>query len=570
MRNCKSYGLNHVRFHTNCPPDAAFEAADEVGMYLQPELCGIPYAEINRILDTYGNHPSFCMLSLNNEAFSHNKETQYIIQSAKKRDNRHLYTCTTNPLKADCVDDFYISAWGHESTKEWPFFKPIVGITWGGGDVVSASRFNTCAPETMSNFATEIKGVNAPVIAHEMGQWAMFPVLSETSKYTGVLRNTNYERIANMLKMRGMLHLATDFAYASGKFSALIYKEEMESAMRTPNFAGYQLLGLHDCQSYDVAIIGILDAFGESKGIVSPNEHSQYCNSVVPLAKMVKRVWHSNETFSSKVDIANFRFEDIKGAKLQWSVIDTENRIIKSGYLKRRDALKGQLTSFDDIKFDLSEIKKATKLTLIITICGTQYQNNWDFWVYTPVLESVSSDVLIVTADKWSQLKEKISEDKKILLLLNNQTIKDSRDSCFTPIFWNTIFKWAQKSHTTGILCNPTHPVFSEFPTESYSNWQWWDITMNAWAMDISSLPLELSPIIQVIDSYSINHKLAYLWECKIGNTKIMVSSIDFTRDMQNRLASKQLKNSILNYMNSGRFSPEIELKTSDLMTIMR
>ena len=37
---CKEWGLNGMRFHSWCPPEAAFEAADELGFYLQPE-CGM-------------------------------------------------------------------------------------------------------------------------------------------------------------------------------------------------------------------------------------------------------------------------------------------------------------------------------------------------------------------------------------------------------------------------------------------------------------------------------------------------------------------------------------------------
>ena len=34
----KSWGINHFRFHSWCPPEAAFEAADELGVYFQAEL----------------------------------------------------------------------------------------------------------------------------------------------------------------------------------------------------------------------------------------------------------------------------------------------------------------------------------------------------------------------------------------------------------------------------------------------------------------------------------------------------------------------------------------------------
>lgn len=76
----KEYGMNHVRFHSWCPPEAAFEAGDEVGMYLQAELPmwikdvgKYPYRrdffekEMYAILDAYGNHPSFILMCNGNE-----------------------------------------------------------------------------------------------------------------------------------------------------------------------------------------------------------------------------------------------------------------------------------------------------------------------------------------------------------------------------------------------------------------------------------------------------------------------------------------------------------------------
>lgn len=80
FRSAKEWGLNHLRFHSWCPPKAAFEVADSLGFYLQvelplwslnvgenPAMNQFLYDEAKRILSEYGNHPSFCFLSLGNE-----------------------------------------------------------------------------------------------------------------------------------------------------------------------------------------------------------------------------------------------------------------------------------------------------------------------------------------------------------------------------------------------------------------------------------------------------------------------------------------------------------------------
>ena len=71
-------GLNHVRFRGYCPPDAAFAAADKVGMYLQPEAQSS--AHLDAIADTYGHHPSLVLITLGNECFVYNNGTKTPIQ----------------------------------------------------------------------------------------------------------------------------------------------------------------------------------------------------------------------------------------------------------------------------------------------------------------------------------------------------------------------------------------------------------------------------------------------------------------------------------------------------------
>jgi hypothetical protein len=568
MGVAKEYGLNSLRFHTWCPPEAAFEAADELGLYLQVELpsgwggdvkADYPMRELETISDAYGNHPSFCMLTLGNERFTHNDNTKKAITDAKQYDIRHLYTCTSHPLAMHCVDDYYEAA--DAGTKD----KLLVGIEWGGGDVVTSTRFNTKAPETKSDYRNAIRDFDVPIVSHEAGQWAMFPNLDEISKYTGVLENTNYERIKKALDGKGMLEYAADFAKASGKFASILYKEEIESALRTPNFGGICLLGITDYQGQNLTVVGILDAFWESKGIVSPKQHRMYCSPVVPLARMEKRVWKQNETFTAFAEIAHFGEKDLWKTQPTWSITSENGKVLFKGQFAQVNIPTGGLTSLGDILVSLNKIAAPQKLILSIEIPSTEIKNTWDFWVYPSEVEANVSKVKVF--NRWNNdVKNALAMGESVLLLPQKESLKDGyRESCFTTIFWNSLFKNLQKAHTLGVLCDPSHPVFTGFPTDSYSNWQWWDITMHANAMYLNNAPRQLNPLVQVIDSYHINDKLAYVWECKVGKGKLMVATVDFTTDIENRTASKQLEKSILDYMNTDAFNPNTELHFSDL-----
>ena len=580
MAQSKAYGLNHLRCHTWCPPEAAFVAADEYGIILQVELpsYGPEYKELTRIIDHFGNHPSFCLLSLGNELFNHDENSKKAINDARKHDARHLYTCTSNPVANNCDDDFFVSAWGWGTDSIVDTYpekiniggKPIVGIVWSGGDGVSTTRFNTQLPETQFDYREEVKQSPVPVISHEAGQWAMFPDLDAIGKYSGTLRNSNYERIKLRLEKRGMLSQAHDFALASGKFSALLYKEEIESALRTPNLAGINLLGINDFQGQNLAVVGVLDEFWDSKNLVNANIHSQYCNAIVPLALMEKRIWRQNEIFNAQIELAHYGETDLFNVCPRWQITSADGKIMIEGMLAQQDLSHGELKSLGKISFQANKLKAPQKYILTVDIDQNKIKNSWDFWVYSSDLTIDRGKVLILNS--WGkEAKSALESGKNVLLIPNVKSLTDGyRENCFTPVFWNSIFKWMQKAHTLGVLCDPASRVFSQFPTENYSNWQWWDIAMNSNAMCLNKFPQQLKPLIQVIDTYAINDKLAYLWECKIGKGKLVVSTINFSEKTDKRPACTQLYKSVLNYMNSNEFNPKDELSMQFLDNLFK
>lgn len=567
----REWGMNHLRFHSWCPPRAAFEAADEAGVILQIELphadiAGTkknPYKELIRILDEYGNHPSFCMITLGNERFNHDAASQAAIDKGRAHDPRHLYACTSHPVDNHCTDDFYISAWGINDLQPNGWGTPIAGIEWGGGDVVSKSRFNTAVPETSSDYRAAIAGARAPIVTHEVGQWAMFPRLDVLDKYTGVLVNTNYQRVKEKLERRGMLDRARKFADASGKFSAIFYKEEIESALRTPGLAGFSLLGINDFPGQHLSVIGMLDEFWDDKGIVTPAFHAMYSRAVVPLARMERRVWLAGETFRADVEIANYGLDDLDGA-VHWTVTDRRGRTVGKGAFPRRTIAQGGLTGAGRVELPLAG-EEARKLTLTVFVPGRDVRNCWDFWVYPSGDTAQTGDVHI--ADRWDERAKRVLEKGgSVLLVPAGESLKQGfRESCFTPVFWNSIFKWMQKSHTLGLLCDPAHPVFASFPTDSHADWQWWDVVMHANAMYLNDLPQQIEPLVQAIDSYVFCDKLAYLWECRVGRGKLVVCTVDLLGDLSGRPVSRQLRHSLLGYMNGNFFAPDVNLRPEQI-----
>ena len=294
FETCRAWGLNHMRFHSWCPPEAAFEAADKLGFYLQPEpgmwneiSPGTPmekmlYEETDRMIKAYGNHPSFMLLSASNEPKGKWKESlSKWVEHYRKEDPRRLYTSGTGhterevPGLTEGTDYLAIQRIGPKMLRR--------ESAWFGGD-----------------YGQSLVDINVPVISHEVGQWVAYPDYDIIKKFTGYMRPGNYEIFRDSLKAHGLLEKNKAFAQASGRFQLACYKEEIEANLRTPGLGGFQLLDLHDYLGQGSAFVGLLDAFWEPKGYATPEEFKEFCNTTVPLARLRQRIFTTADAFERR------------------------------------------------------------------------------------------------------------------------------------------------------------------------------------------------------------------------------------------------------------------------------
>ena len=572
LQTVKNYGLNTVRFHSWCPPEAAFAAADKLGLYFQIECSSWAnsgtsigdggaideyiYKEGDRILSAYGNHPSFCMMAYGNEPAGVNQNAYLgkLLTYWKAKDNRRVYTSGAGwPVIPE--NDFNLTA------------EPRIQ-RWGEG---LKSIINREAPQTMFDYHEIISKYAIPTVSHEIGQWCVYPDFKEIVKYTGVLKPTNFEIFRESLTANNMGDQAEDFLMASGKLQALCYKADIEAALRTPGFAGFHLLQLHDFPGQGTALVGILNPFFESKGYITAEEFRMFCNETVPLARIQKLVYNNNETFKASVEIAHFGEKPIEKAEIICQVIDEKGEILRKEIFTKDRIEIGNCSEIGLYQMDLSDLKTAQKLTLEVFLADTPYRNQWDFWVY-PANPEVNNGKVLVT-DKLDKNAETTLKNGGFVLLLNYGKVGKEKGAQvavgFSTVFWNTAWTHNQPPHTLGILCDPKHPVFSDFPTEFHSNWQWWDPVSHSQAMILDSFPANLKPLIQPIDTWFENRRLALAFEVKAAGGKLMVCSIDMQNIFETRLVSKQLLLSILNYMNSDAFNPQVEVDLSKVNELM-
>ncbi len=567
IRIAKSYGLNQFRFHSWCPPQAAFEAADRLGFYFQVEgpfwatvgngghVDEFIYSECDRILREYGNHPSFCFLAYGNEPSGKNQNRFLgdLINHWKKQDHRHLYTSASGwPIIPESDYHSALEPRGHQ---------------WGAG---LSSRMNAKPPETITDYRDFVSRYKVPVVSHEIGQWCVYPNFAEIGKYTGVTRAYNFEIFRDSLKENHMLDQARDFLMASGKLQTLCYKEEIESALRTPGFGGFQLLDLHDFPGQGTALVGVLDAFWDSKGYVTPQQYHRFACETVPLARMNKRVWTSAETFTATVEISHFGAVPFENTVPEWSITDTEGRTIASGSLPEQRIPLGNGTELGKVSLPLAAVASPQKLCLAVSLRGTDYCNDWDFWVYPSTIDLTTPSDILVAEELDEKAISALQSGGKVLLLLPPGSVKGKIAMGFTPIFWNTAWTQKQAPHTLGILCNPQHLAFTQFPTEYHSNWQWWELVTKSEPMILTDLPPDLRPIVQVVDDWFTNRWLGLVFEAKVSGGRLMVCTIDLSTDLDRRPVARQLRYSLLKYMDSPAFNPKHTLQIEDIKNLFQ
>jgi len=555
----KVYGFNHVRFHSWCPPEAAFTAADQLGLILQVEnpmwipdgrvsanalRTGFIRQEAEAIVDTYGNHPSFGLMTMGNELGSAlDVFLRNLVQSLQARDPRHLYTSTSAPDNMLRPDDYFVSA----------------GPRWQNlrGD----PRLEANPPDTDFDYRQYVKKLDRPIVAHELGQWTVFPDFSEAHSYTGSLQPRYLDLYREALERNGMFDQAEAFRQASGALMLELYKEEIESNLRTPGLTGFQLLGLTDWPGFGPAFIGVLNTLAESKGLITPQAFQRFCGPTVPLLRLKKRTWTTNETLEAPIEIAHYGPNAIEALKTAWVVRDAAGRTVASGGQPSTKVPTGGLTALGGIHLVLRNFPAPARYSIQVSADG--FANDWDFWLYPEKRPALPSGLVIAT--RWDDdTKRQLAAGRNVVLMLDPREPARTTPTTFTTIFW--AHSWFPERHETmGILCQPSHPALADFPTDSHANWQWWDLMSKSRAFVLNGGPAGFQPIVQVIDDAARSYRLGAVFEARVGAGKLLATSFDLVNSLDTRVAARQFRYSLLRYAASRDFNPHSELQPAFL-----
>ncbi len=577
FKKCREYGINHMRFHSYCPPEAAFAAADIMGMYLQPEGPSWPnhgvrlnrgmnidkylLEESKRIIDTYGNHPSFVMMAAGNEpAGDWVTYCNNWVKEMKKYDPSRVY-CGASVG----------GGWAWDDGSEYHVKGGARGLDWDRQAPQSTDNYfdQILHPRNFKPASNASESVNThPIIAHEQGQWCAFPDFKEIHQYDGVYKARNFEIFRDLLADNGMASQADNFLMASGKLQTLCYKYEIERNLRTKEYAGFQLLSLNDYSGQGTALVGPLNVFWKEKGYVNGNQWREFCYPLVILASFPKFVFTNDETPKIPISIYNAYSSAVSPEKIQYMIFSEDSLILADGTLESKTIPIGKDFLLGSIQCNFSQIEKPSKFTLLVNIDNT-IVNHWDFWVYPkemPNLKIKDKDIYIT--DTLDEKAMKTLRKGGNVLLTAAGKVKFGQDvkQTYLPVFWNTSWFKMRPPHTTGAYIDAQHPLFKEFPTDNWSNLNWWELLNKAQVMNLSELPASYQPPIQPIDTWHVSRKLGMLIEAKVLKGKLLMTTMDITNRLDQRVVARQMRHAILAYMNSDAFSPTLTL-TPELIT---
>jgi hypothetical protein len=601
FETCKRWGLNHMRFHSWSPPDAAFEAADQIGFYLQVEpgmwneispgtlMERMLYEETDRMIRAYGNHPSFMLMSASNEPKGKWKEAlSKWVEHYRKEDPRRLYTTGT----------------GHTE-------REIENLT-EGTDYLALHRIGSNMLRRESgwfgrDYALTLEDINLPVIAHEVGQWAAYPDYDVIKKFTGYMRPSNFEIFRDSMKAHGLLEKNKELVYNSGRFQLAAYKEEIEANLRTPGLSGFQLLGLHDYLGQGTALVGLLDAFWDPKSYITPEEFKQFCNPTVPLARLKQRVFTSADTLDADLELAHYGPEPIERGMGVWKVPGTPLR----GELPPRAIPIGKNISLGKITADLSKLLAPGEYKLAVTVAPesfftpvsrdivpgpkvvkgvTYFENEWRFWVFPAsdpeehALRQLTSGVEVgpcqpvrvpgvLVTTSWDEAEAKLALGGRVVFVAHTSNLSwNSPPLDNVPIFWNRLMSpaWGRmlglwidrKIEKTKSL------MLGGFPTSSHFDWQWAEIIQNVRAVNLDNMPAELEPVVWGIDDWNRNYKLGLLFELAVGDGKLLVSAFDVSNPASPNPVIRQLRYGLLKYARGDCFQPQVSVSPEQVRSL--
>lgn len=558
LANYKKFGINHVRFHSWCPPGAALRAADELGIYVQVELSQWDFNAFEKdedffyfkdqasaILDTFSNHPSLIAITWGNELRTKRRDRlSKLCRIMRERDNSRLYAEGSNVFYGERginLDSDFVMAQGNLD-EEWR----------GAFADYSKGFLENKEPDTRTNYSQALPDAPIPIISFEVGQFQTYPDYREIEKYTGLLKPLNLQKFAD-LRSDYQKSRQDDYHRVTCNLSNLCYREEAEAVLRTQNMNGISILGLQDFPGQGTALIGMLDALGDPKPAADAAKFKQSFNSVVPLVTLDKRIFSSNEDVRGKVLVSNYSKDDLK--RYVFFTITCEGKEVFSQKLYT-NAPQGTLTYTGQVAFNTSianAVDSLKKLEVRMELEDTEFVNTYDLWVVPASQSDAEGPHVVHQLDETVHERLKAGEHILFLPYVNKDTVPVSVQSSFIPSFWCwNMFRKYSTSGTMGLLNDTKHPVFDKFPVDEGTTHLFWHLLKNGRSL-IKKCD-GITNISEMIDNIQRNNEMTMLYEVGCEKGSLLVSTFAYSEAIEAKFFRLKLSEYVKN-LNEGKLA---------------
>lgn len=557
----KEYGINHYRYHTACPPDAAFTAADLLGVYMAPELPfwgtvaeegeegydererDFLFQEGFRILREYGHHPSFLWLSLGNELWGSKDVLNRMMRAYREADDTKLYSSGANNYQfvPDVLDEenvFVVVRLGRERLirGSYAMCDAPQGIVQTTAPESVSNYDASIVPETLGQsgeagkvqiqYGTGVKEVDAqsadalipdvPVISHEVGQYVFYPDFSEIPHYTGPLKPRNIEAMREKLERAGLYGEHEAFFRQTGHLAVECYKREIETLLRSREVSGFQLLDLQDYTGQGTALVGVLNAMMENKGLISAEEWREFCAGTVVLGEFASFTGMMGEDIRFDVQISECDPEK-QHSCIRCTLMDGERELYACDVTP--GARQGRLTDAVSVTFPAECYREAmqeriTGLTVVLTLAdGTR--NHYPIWLIPRVDIRITREGI----EKDGRMVAFVSAEEKAdgaAIVVPSAEGQLPAEYC-TDFWCYPMFRSISESMgkpvpvgTMGLSIDTASPLLKRFAQEDYTTPAWYAILQTA---HVQRLPADIYPAVQMIDNTERCARLGILYQ---------------------------------------------------------
>jgi hypothetical protein len=571
LERARAYGFNFVRHHSWTPPEAYLDAADELGMMLQPEFpfayrWDLPttpearrgaIAQWDAVIRMNRNHPSIVTWCMGNEQYDSFELAPDMYQAARRLDPTRPIVdsdgCQFKHAARESLDYLVIQfGEGHS-----------IGFQDGKYDIPAA--------------------IKKPVVAHEMGYFVTLHDLTQIDRFKGGMRPYWLFQTRDLAQQNGLQAAYPDWLAASYRLQALCLKTNMEAARRS-RLAGTSVWLFQD---YPNCAEGVVGMFGQPKGL-SAQEFRRFNAPNVLLLDIPRRNWWTDET--TEVHFAVSRFEDdtSRAAKLHWWLKHGAETVAE-GEQTNLAIRSGEVRQLPAIKLELPKLERAAKLTLRaeLTDSNGKTENSWNLWVFPRALTTLaSSSVRVVGFDRLRDVirdavpheSGRIPEDTRLIvttrldasitrylndggrvLLLGPAPTFATEPTNFRLSSWDG-------GGPSGTILDPRHPSLRDFPSDGWCDLQFYQLIQNSKTVLLTGLPVRIEPIVRCIDRPTRLADRAYLFEASVGAGKLLVSSFNFVAALgANDAAGTFLLERLVRYAVGPDFDPKTSLPVAVL-----